>query len=89
MDDTRRGGSRSLATEYANTRPRRLESDPLSSFRAITVTKRTKKPAESSASLKAAVDSLEATAAKTNTLAELRAWRIAMAKKLIRPKGQK
>jgi len=60
------------------------------------VTKRPTKSAalesgKSSSTLKAALDSLDATAAQVNTLAELRAWRIAMAKKIIRPttKGKK
>ncbi len=47
--------------------------------------KRPAKSAESSASLKAALSSLEATAAQVNTLSELRAWRIKMAQKFIRP----
>jgi hypothetical protein len=47
------------------------------------------KPAESSATLKAALSSLEATAAQVNTLAELRNWRVSMAKKFIRPTTEK
>ncbi len=42
-------------------------------------------PKSSSATLKAAIVSLEATSAQLATLAELRAWRIKMAKQLIRP----
>lgn len=79
-----------LSFPYQPAAPRTL---PRAGAFGVVSPKRPAKSAESSATLKAALTSLDATAAQVNTLAELRAWRIAMAKKFIRPtttpKGKK